>query len=1020
VSISGIFPSRNLGKPTLKLESAPIPLHDEQDLDDHSFLNHPLLKTFILSLLCVFAFKARATDLDTLRQRIHADLVAKTDNSEAAAFVSTQNTDGSWTDVNYADKDESRWVPVIHLRRLVSIGAAYYTSGHALHQSSTALTAIERGLTYWYGRNSTSNNWWHIEVNTPQQLGAVLVMCYDNLPPATITNGAAELFAGKNSWSGQNRIYTSFSGIYQAILQNNPTYLASQFTRIRDQARYKTALGRTGVTNNNEAEGIRIDHSFYQHGPALYNGFYGAHYVTDMAFWMAMSDGLSFGFSVAEKAVVQDHVLDGQGWMNRFGVLDPNTVNRKISHDNYDYVTLRYHDPIVYGLEYLRAPSLALPRATEIEAFYQHMVNGAPSQISGNRAFWKTDFMVQAGVGYQVSTKLWSWHNYGTETINGDNLQGVFLPLGGTFLLQNGDEYLDIFPVWDWGRLPGTTTLRRDPGSASPVNTLGTQKFAGSVSNGTEGATAYDHSYDTVTAKKSWFYFADSYVMLGSGINSSNGTIPVNTTVNQAWLDGGIDISATGGESALPVGESTPAGLSWVFHDNVGYLFPAGGNVTVARKAQSGSWREINDDLSNTTITRDVFSLWFNHGTAPANANYASVVVPAKTRTQFDAFRAANPISILENTAALQAVRHSTRQLVQSAFFQAGTLTTPQGLVVTTSQPCLVMVDQTTSPATVTVADPTQELVSVLVTITEPGQAVRELSYVLPINDNAGRSTNAISIAPPEPDPILAGTVIAFSQQSSATANGQAAYASDGIVNDDNKRWAANTPYPQWVEIDLGADYLLTSSEVFTYLNRDYRFKIEAKPNGGTYSVVVDRTASNQIGPIADTIASFKARYVKVTVTGAATYSGTFISLNEVRLRGRVSSTPYESWSAGIAWGSTPVDQRDPEDDPDGDGRNNSLERALGGSPVISNPDVGLESDVAVQPDGSVLFTLAYNKATADMTYAMVHSDSLATWSAAGVSAEQFDANRSLYFRTWTTPTDTPRAFVRLQIWSNP
>ncbi|MBC8039812.1 MAG: discoidin domain-containing protein [Opitutaceae bacterium] len=975
---------------------------------------------FFVLLVFVFGSSASATDLDTLRQRIHTDLVAKTDKSEAAAYVASQNTDGSWTDVNYADKDESRWLPVIHLRRLVAIGAAYYTSGHALHQSPTALTAIERGLTYWYGRNSTSNNWWHIEVNTPQQLGAVLVMCYDDLLPATITNGAAELFAGKSSWSGQNRIYTSFSGVYQAILQNNPTYLATQFTRIRDQARYKGSLSRTGVSNNNEAEGIRIDHSFYQHGPALYNGFYGAHYVTDMAFWMAMSDGLSFAFTPAEKAVVQDYVLEGQGWMNRFGVLDPNTVNRKISHDNYDYVTLRYHAPIVYGLEYLRSPSLALPRATEIEAFYQHMVNGAPSQISGNRAFWKTDFMVQAGAGYQVSTKLWSWHNYGTETINGDNLQGIFLPLGGTFLLQNGNEYLEIFPVWDWGRIPGTTTLRRDPGSASPANTLGTQKFAGGVSNGTEGATAYDHSYDTVTAKKSWFYFAEAYVMLGAGINGNNVTLPVNSTVNQARLGGAVTISATAGESTFPVGESAPAGLSWVFHDNVGYLLPAGGNVTVARKAQSGSWREINDDLPSTTLTKDVFSLWFNHGTAPVNDTYAAVVVPASTRTQFDAFRTDNPIGILANTSAIQAVRHSSRQLVQAAFFQAGTLTTPQGLIVTVTQPCLVMVDQATSPATVTVADPTQELVSVQMTITEPGQAPRALNYTLPTGDNAGRSTSTTSVAPPPLDPILSGTVIAFSQQTSATANGQAAYVTDGIVNDDNQRWAANTPYPQWVEIDLGADYLLTSSEVFTYLNRDYRFRIEAQPNGGTYSVVVDRTTNTQPGPIADNIASFKARFVKVTLTGAATYTGTFISLNEVRLRGLDVLTPYQEWSAGIAWGGTTVDQRDADDDPDGDGRSNELERALGCSPVTPDATAGAETDVAVQPDGSLLFRIFYNKAADDLVYTLVHSDDLSAWSGDGASTEQFDELSGWYYQTWTAPADSPKAFVRLAITSLP
>lgn len=969
--------------------------------------NRPWL--IFLVLLCLSTPSAFASEIDTLRDRLRADFVATTDISEVANFLSTQNPDGSWPDVNYANTDESRWLPILHLRRVRAIAAAYYTSGHAFWKSAPALDAVDRGLIYWYGRNSTSINWWHLEVNTPQQLGSILVACQLDLPPTTVTSGAAELFAGRNTLSAQNRIYTSFSGVYQAILRNDATYLANQFSRIRGQATYKRALSRTNVTNNDLAEGIRTDFSFYQHGPALYNGFYGAHFVTDMGFWMAMSEGLSFGFTPAEKVVVQDYVLEGHRWTNRGGVLDPNITNRKISHDNYDYVTLRYHDPIVYGLEYLR--TMSLPRAAEIESFYQHMTGNGPSQIAGNRSFWKTDFMVQAGAGYQISTKLWSYHNEGTETLNGDNLQGQFLPLGGTFLLLDGNEYLNIFPVWDWGRIPGTTTLRRDPGAPSP-GTLGTRKFAGGISNGTEGAMAYDHNYDAVAARKSWFYFADATVMLGAGITGGNGSLSVNSTLNQSWLRGEVTIGSTDGESTLPSGESAPAGLQWVFHDRVGYLFPEGGPITVARKTQTGSWREINDDLPSTLRSGDVFSLWFNHGLAPANQTYAAILVPGRTKSEFDTFRGDNPIAILANTSALQAVRHSARNLVQAVFFQAGSLTTPQGLTITVSQPCLILADQATSPATITVADPTQELTSLTVTVAEAGLPDRELTYVLPTGDDAGRST-AVNSIPVVEDPVLSGSVSAYSHQ---TTSGLASYASDGITNDDTKRWASDQSYPEWIEIDLGADYALTSIELFTYANRAYRFTIEVKPDGGTYTLAVDRTNNSQTGPIRDEFGPVTGRFVRVTLTGAFGYTGGWSSLNEVRIRGRSLTTPYAAWSAGIDWGATPENQRGPEDDPDHDGHNNQLERALGGSPLVADASLNLFSDIQMLQEGGMKFIFSYNKAADDLIYELIHSSDLATWSADDVGPEDYDEEIELYTRSWIAPTNTTRAFVRLRV----
>ncbi len=956
-----------------------------------------------------------ATEIETMRLRIHHDFVAKTDKSEAVAFLASQEPDGSWNDINYTDRDASYWTPVLHLRRIRSIATAYYTSGHALENDTDALAAVELGLNYWLGNNDIySSNWWHQEVNTPQQLGAILVIAYDDLLPATLTAGAAELLQLKNlssdsKWSSQNTIYTSFSRVYRPLIVNDPGEWANQFNRIKAQAAYKTGLGRTGVTNNNSKEGVRIDYSFYQHGPALYNGFYGAHYVTDMSFWMAMSEGLSVEFTDAQKEVIQDYVLEGHRWTNRYGTLDPNITNRKISHNNYDYVTLRYHDPIVYGLEYLR--DMSLPRGSEIEAFYQHMVNDSAPVIQGNRSFWKTDYMVQAGAGYQVSTKLWSYHNEGTEYLNGDGRQGQFLSLGGTFLMREGDEYLEIFPMWDWGRIPGTTTLHRNP--ANPPNgALGSQKFAGGISNGTEGAMTYDHSYDSVQAQKSWFYFTDCYVMLGAGISGSSTSLDVNTTVEQIFLDGDITVSQNGSESTLPGGDQTPANLEWVYHDEVGYLFPAGGNVHVAGKSQSGSWYEINDSLPNTTLSADIFSIWFDHGRQPGNDSYACVVIPSVGRQAFDTFRSSDPIEILSNTPQIQAVRHGTRQLIQISFFEAGTLTTSEGMTVTVSAPCLVMLDESQNPALITVADPTQELSQVALEVDTATEDLRSLNYIFPTGDEAGKSTQTQGFIPEPEVEGLGGTVVGWSNQS---ANGSAAYLTDGITDDDDKRWASNTSWGnEWVEIDFGRNVMLEEIRVHLYSGRSYRYTVEAKAEGGSYSQIVDRSLNTETAVAIDTFAPVFARYIKASITGAGNYGGTWTSLYEIQSFGE-SPTSYENCRYTRDWGATPVDQQDPEDDPEEDGVTNFTEFALGGDPEVTDAGTGISFASTPEGTGSILLRIDYNKEVPQLQYELYYGTILGDWTK-GTGAENYDEDSGMFWQSWQTDPLDQSGFVRLKI----
>jgi hypothetical protein len=113
----------------------------------------------------------------------------------------------------------------------------------------------------------------------------------------------------------------------------------------------------------------------------------------------------------------------------------------------------------------------------------------------------------------------------------------------------------------------------------------------------------------------------------------------------------------------------------------------------------------------------------------------------------------------------------------------------------------------------------------------------------------------------------------------------------DGIDNDGDLRWSAG-PMPQWVEVDLGQDYLLSKTELVCYLDRAYQFKVEVKANGdSTYTQVVDRLNNTHPGsaasPVTNTFNEITGRYVRLTVTGADVYTGTWASILEFRVFGR-------------------------------------------------------------------------------------------------------------------------------------
>ena len=150
---------------------------------------------------------------------------------------------------------------------------------------------------------------------------------------------------------------------------------------------------------------------------------------------------------------------------------------------------------------------------------------------------------------------------------------------------------------------------------------------------------------------------------------------------------------------------------------------------------------------------------------------------------------------------------------------------------------------------------------------------------------NSGNSNTANATTQPTssiPNVALNKAVTASGSDANLPVN-----AVDGDVV---SRWSAQ-PMPQWLEVDLGAVYDISKTEVVCYQDRAYQFTIEAKTtSGGSYTQVVNRSANTTPGtvaaPITDNFGPVAARYVRINITGASGYTGTWGSLTEFRVFG--------------------------------------------------------------------------------------------------------------------------------------
>lgn len=315
------------------------------------------------------------------------------------------------------------------------------------------------------------------------------------------------------------------------------------------------------------------------------------------------------------------------------------------------------------------------------------------------------------------SRYLWS-----AEIYRGANHYGRYLTHGSLQLLGDGDPVGSFGSGfrqegWDWRHIPGTTALEipmeRMKADIRNVDTvsgyeemlLSDEAFAGGVSHrGEDGLFAMKlHEHDkyngSLRARKSWFFFGNRVVALGSDIgNTAPGR--VHTTLFQNYLADRNDPIRVNGDTvaAFPYRTTLPAGGVLVDNLRNAYFIPRG-EVAVSRSRQHSLHEETDAPTEN-----DFTTAWIDHGGVIDDGSYEYMLVVHAAEDELAAYGRELPYEVLRCDSSAHVVRDKPSGCEAYALFEAGAVN--EGRLVGATLPALVMIGGSDDRLTVSVCDP--------------------------------------------------------------------------------------------------------------------------------------------------------------------------------------------------------------------------------------------------------------------------------------------------------------------------
>lgn len=617
--------------------------------------------------------------LERIRTEIYEKATpAKTDAS-TEKLLRSMTAEGKWNDLDYACYFRTNWEPVEHLKRLVTIATSYTDKRSAYYGNKVLFDAINTALKYWIKQDPICHNWWYNQISVPQAQASLLALMaagQQKLAPEIyepIYKTMSER-SDPRKWTGANKMDIAIHHLVRGCLQKNDSIVSVN----ADEIFYPVQIVK--------AEGIQKDMSYHQHGSQLYIGGYGTVFVDNIVRMGNILLGTKFAMNDNKLKLFSDFTRNTYLNVFRGRHLDFSVTGRGVSRTGI----LDYGD---CASLFRNLQSLDPDHTDEYAAIAHRFLTQDASYKRSDRnvMYYCSDYMLHNRKNYDISIRTASTRTNKTESGNGENLYGTYMSDGATNIRVHGNEYTDIFPVWEWDKIPGTTVPAGEKRNPADWGTKGTCTFTGGVSDGKHGVMTFDMNDYGVKARKSWFLFDNEIVCLGAGI-TSNVSENIVTTINQCHLNGEVWINTGKTSQMIKRGEFTyQTAPQWIWHDNVAYYFPQAENMKLKLGDQKGNWAKINFNYSAAEVSIPVFNLTINHGKSPQGASYAYIIVPGVNNTTD--LKSKPEVKIERNDADIQAVSNEKLGLIQIVFFKPGMFDNGKTKVKAV-KPCVVQIQK--------------------------------------------------------------------------------------------------------------------------------------------------------------------------------------------------------------------------------------------------------------------------------------------------------------------------------------
>jgi len=319
------------------------------------------------------------------------------------------------------------------------------------------------------------------------------------------------------------------------------------------------------------------------------------------------------------------------------------------------------------------------------------------------------------------SRYLWS-----AEIYNGCNHYGRYLTHGSLQLLSDGDPVGSFGSGfrqegWDWRHIPGTTALaipmERMKADIRNVDTfsgyeemlLSDETFCGGASHrGMQGAFGMKlHEHDkyngSLRARKSWFFFDDRVVCLGSDIeNAAEGGL--HTTLFQNFIGDRPTATVIDGAAVSEFPFSTSVEGGCTLRDRFGNAyFVRGGRTSVRRERQHSLHEETDAPTEN-----DFETAWIDHGDGKvSDGRYEYMIAVHADSARTAEYAARRPYEVCSADRTLHAVRDLGSGTYAAVAFEAAADMPGSDLVAAVSAPCVLLSSRgADGTATLSIADP--------------------------------------------------------------------------------------------------------------------------------------------------------------------------------------------------------------------------------------------------------------------------------------------------------------------------